>query len=48
MNETLSETIERLLAADADHKTFVRTTRSHQLACEGARECQHTERMYAA
>jgi len=38
MDETLSQIIERLLAADAEYKAFVRTTRSHQLACEGAHE----------
>jgi hypothetical protein len=37
-NDTLSEAIERLLKADADYRAFVRTTRSHQLAAEGARE----------
>ena len=35
---TVTETIERLLKADADYRAFVRTTRSHQLAAEGARE----------
>ena len=34
----LDQAVERLLAADADYKAFVRTTKSHQLACQGARE----------
>jgi hypothetical protein len=38
MNDTLSEAIERLLKADVDYRAFVRTTRSYQLAAEGARE----------
>ena len=38
MNETLSQTIERLEKALADYKAFVKTTRSYELACEGARE----------
>jgi hypothetical protein len=40
----LGAAIERLLAAEADYKAFVRTTKSHQLACEGARGAANTER----
>jgi hypothetical protein len=40
-NDTITETIERLLKADADYAEFVRTTRSHQLAVEGVREAVH-------
>jgi hypothetical protein len=43
MNDTLSEAIERLLKADADYRAFVRTTKSHQLAAEGAREAVRRE-----
>jgi hypothetical protein len=38
MNESLTETIERLLAAVADYEKFVRTTRSYQLAIEGLKQ----------
>jgi hypothetical protein len=38
MNTELTETIERLLQAEADYKEFVKQTRSMQLAKEGARE----------
>src|SRR5262245_20384344 len=38
MNDQLEQSLARLLAADAQYKAFVETTRSHQLACEGARE----------
>jgi len=38
MNKTLSKAIERLLAADAEYKQFVCTTRSYELACQGARD----------
>jgi hypothetical protein len=34
----LAETLARLAAAVADYEAFVRTTRSYELACEGARD----------
>ena len=37
-NNTLAQSIERLLKANADYAAFVRTTRSYQLAAQGARE----------
>ena len=38
MNESLTELLDRLAKSVADYRAFVRTTRSHQLSCEGARE----------
>jgi hypothetical protein len=37
-NDTLTETLDRLMQAVADYNQFVRTTRSYQLAIEGVRE----------
>ena len=38
MNQSLTELLDALAKSVADYKAFVRTTRSHQLAIEGARE----------
>jgi hypothetical protein len=38
MNESLTETLNRLAQSIADYRAFARTTRSHQLAVEGVRD----------